>query len=195
MEYGDITGGPTYDLIVDAEVTGFNFNVAVNALVTGTLSMIGKTHASNSGLPAGATLQDVAAHKPYTAIDGCMAKDGAQLLLTTSADMTLDRGASAVFELCSKCLSHISYTKANNTVSVSTFFYDYNLQTDFEGEVEGDYSIVCSLEGKAMAFNYPNALFTGLDKDVSEGDISQTAELQAYKPAGAVSSLIIRRVE
>lgn len=195
VEYGDISGGPTYDLVMDAEATGFNFNVAVNALVTGTINFIGKTFAGNSGLPSGATLEDAAAAEPYTGIDGCLAKDGAPLLLSTSADMTLDRGASPVFELCSKYLSHISYAKANNTVSVSTFFYDYNLSDQFESEVDGDYTIICSLDGKAMAFNYPTAKITGLSRDVAEGDIAQTAELQAYKPSGAVSSLILRRVE
>lgn len=195
VEYGDITGGPTYDLVIDAEATGFNFNVAVNALVTGTINFIGKTFAGNSGLPVGATLQNAVNVEPYTGIDGCLAKDGAPLLLSTAADMTLDRGASPVFELCSKYLSHISYAKANNTVSVSTFFYDYNLSDQFESEVDGDYTIICSLDGKAMAFNYPTAKITGLTRDVAEGDIAQTAELQAYKPGGAVSSLIIRRVE
>lgn len=194
VEYGDITGGPTYDLTMDAEATGFTFNVAVNAIVTGSINFIGKSHKGNFTLPVGTTFEDLDDSESFTGIDGCLAKDNEPLLLSTSVDLTLDRSASAVFELCSKYLSHVSYGKANNTVSVSTFFYDYELSNQFENEIDGDYSMRCSLDGKALAFNYPNCKITGLTRDVGEGDVAQTAELQAYKPASSPSSLIIRRV-
>lgn len=194
VEYGDINGGPTYDLVLDAEATGFSFDVAVNAIVTGTISFIGKTFGQNTGLPAGATLTSPNSEKPFTGIDGSIVKNGIPLLLSSSATMSLDRGATASFEIGSKFLSHISYGRAVNDVSVSTFFYDYALSQDYENEVEGNYSIIVSLDGKAMSFNYPTALITVLDRDVSEGDITQATTLSPYKPVGQSSSLIIQRI-
>lgn len=195
VEFSDSDGNKYYDISIDNEATGFNFSVSVNALVTGSISFIGKTYASNTTLPAGATFVNPNDNKPFTGIDGCIAKDGGRLMLSTSAEMTLDRGATPTFELCSKYMSHVTYGKATNSVSISTFFYDYNLQNQFDGEVNGDYTIKCSLDSKAMAFNYPNAIITDLPRDVGEGDITQTATLQPYKPASAASSLIIRRIE
>jgi hypothetical protein len=195
VEYGDLNGGPAYDLTLDNEVTGFSFNVAVNAIITGSMTFIGRTFSQNSGLPAGATLTDNNSEKPFTGIDGSFVKNGLPLLLSTSADLSLDRGATPSFELNSKFMSHISYDKAVNEVSIGTFFYDYALSNDYEGEVEGSYSIAASLAGKAMAFSYPTALITGLERDVSTGDITQTATLSPFKPAGQASSLIIQRIE
>lgn len=195
VEYGDINGGPTYDLVVDNEATGFNFNAAVNAIVTGTINFIGKSMGQNITLPSGTTFVDNNTEKPFTGIDGAIIKNGLPLVLSSGADMTLDRGATASFEIGSKFMSHVSYGKATNEVSIDTFFYDYALSGDYENEVEGDYTIILSLDGKAMAFQYPTALITGLDRDVSEGDITQAATLTPYKPAGQASSLIIHRIE
>jgi hypothetical protein len=195
VEYGDIDGGPTYDLTLDAEATGFNFNVAVNAIVTGSISFIGRFFGQNVTLPPTTTLVDNNSNKPFTGIDGSFVKNDTPLLLSTSADISLDRGATPSFEIGSKFMSHVSYGKATNEVSVGTFFYDYALSGDYENEVEGDYTIAVSLDGKAMSFTYPTAIITGLDPDVSEGDITQTATLSPYKPAGQDSSLIIQRIE
>lgn len=194
VEYGDMDGGATYDLTTDAEVTGFSFNMAVNALVTGSLNFIGKTLAYNSGLPTGATLEDAPKSKSFTAVDGALVKDGLPLLLSTSIDITFDRNATAMFEIGSNNMSYISYGKATSTISTSTAFRDYALATQFGNEVTGDYSIIASSDGHALAFNYPTALVTGLTQEVGEGDVTQTAELQAYKGDNDLSSLIIRRV-
>ncbi|AUR97576.1 major tail protein [Vibrio phage 1.242.O._10N.261.54.B2] len=195
VEYGDINGGPTYDLVMDAEVGAFTFNVAVNAIVTGTFSMMGKSLQQNSGLPAGATLVEGNDEKPFTGIDGAMSKNGIPLVLSASADMNLDRSATASFEIGSKYMSHVSYGKAVNSVSVSTFFYDYALSGDYENEIEGEYTIALSLDSKLMAFQYPTAIITGLERDVTEGDITQSVTLSPYKPIDKDSSLIIHRIE
>lgn len=194
VKYGDLDGGVAYDLTMDAEITGFNFSVGVNALVTGSISAIGKTYQNNATLPTGATLEDTTDAEPYSGIDGSVSKDGTRLLLSTNADMTLERNATAVFEIGSKYMSHVSYGKATNTVALSTFFYNYDLEDQFIGEVDGDYTIMTRLDHKAMAFNYPSAKITEAPKEVGEGDVTMNASLQAYKAAGKVSSLIIRRV-
>ena len=192
--YGDIEGGPKYELVMDAEVTGFSFNIAVNALVTGSMSLIGRTYAPDVALPAGATLVDPVQNEPFSGIDGSFAKDGARLMLSTSADIQLDRGASAQFEIGSKYNSHISYAKAKSTISVATMFENFDLQNQFEDETNGAYNFVVSLAGKAMSFSYPNCKISALDKDVSTGDITQTMSLQPIA-AGGLPSLTIHRVE
>jgi len=192
--YTDLEAGTSYDLTMDAEVTGFSFNVAVNSLVTGTFSLIGKSYSGNTSLPVGATLEDVTNYPSYTGIDGCLFKDGERVRLSTSADITLDRNASPVYELCSKYISHISYEKVTNTVAISTYFTDYEIETQFLNEVTAAYVIMLRLDGKALAFSYPSALITEAPKDVSTGDITISASLQGYKADGVSSSLIMRKV-
>lgn len=195
IEYQDFLGTTKYDLVLDNVVTGFNFNVAVNANITGGLPMTGRTYVPDYGLPAGATLNDVPAHKFLSGLDGCVTRDGEKQLLVTSADMTLDRGASPQYETCSEYMSHVSFTKADNSISISAGFVDYTLLDQFQADVYGNFTIRASFDGKAMSWTYPNSKVTGLDRDLPDGDVTQSATLNAYKPAGAVSSLIIRRVE
>ncbi len=196
FEYGDITGAPKYELMMDCEVTGFTFNFAVNANVTGNLNFIGVSNATDFTVPGGWTFADSAfTGESFTGIDGCVIKNNTPVLGATSADLALDRGASAAFELCSQNPAHISYDKANNTVGLSAFVYDLQDDIDFQNEVVDSCSVVARLDGKALAFSYPNLKITSADKDISTGDITRTTSRQAFKPGTATSSLIIRRVE
>lgn len=192
--YNDLESGTAYDLTMDAEVTGFNLSVSVNAMVTGSFSLIGKSYSGNTSLPSGATLTDVTNYPSFTGIDGCLFREGEKVRLSTSAEITFDRNATPVYELCSKYISHISYEKVTNTVALSTYFTDYDIETQFLNEEVAEYAIMLTLDGKALAFTYPSALITEAPKDVSTGDITISASLQGYKADGVSSSLIIRDV-
>jgi len=194
IEYSDMAGPNNYQLVMDAEVTQFSFNPQVNAIITGSFTLIGKTMASAQPLPVGATLEDLVDKKPMTGIDGSIAQDGARVAFSDSMTFSLNRNGEASYEIGSKYMSHVDYDRATSEVSVTSKFVNFDAQLAFEAETVVNYNFTASIDGDALGFTWPSALLTGVSRTVDTGAIPQELTLMPYKPAGSVSTLVIHRV-
>lgn len=194
IEYTDMAGPNNYQLVMDAEVTQFSFNPQVNAIITGSFTIIGKTMASAQPLPAGATLEDLVSKKPMTGIDGSIAQNGARLAFSESMTFSLNRNGEASYEIGSKFMSHVDYDRATSEVSITSKFVNFDAQLAFEAEQVIDYNFTASIDGDALGFTWPTALLTGVNRTVDTGSIPQELTLMPYKPSGSVSTLVIHRV-
>ncbi|AZU97861.1 major tail protein [Vibrio phage LP.2] len=194
IEYTDMAGPNNYQLVMDAEVTQFSFNPQVNAIITGSFTIIGKTMASAQPLPTGATLEDLLDKKPMTGIDGSIAQNGERVAFSESMTFSLNRNGEASYEIGSKYMSHIDYDRATSEVSVTSKFVNFDAQLAFEAETLVDYNFTASIDGDALGFTWPTALLTGVNRTVDTGSIPQELTLMPYKPSGAVSTLVIHRV-
>lgn len=196
IEYSDIPGDDKYQLIMDSEVTQFSFNPSVNANITGTFTIVGKTLASAQPLPAGATLDPLTAKKPMTGIDGSLAEDGVRVAFAESMNYTLNRAGEPSYELGSEFLSFIDYGKTTNELSITSKFVDYTTAVKFESIVQPDisFNFTSAYDGDCLGFTWPSCILTGVSNTVGEGTIPQELTVIPYKPAGTQSSLIIHRV-
>ncbi|AUR97015.1 major tail protein [Vibrio phage 1.236.O._10N.261.52.C4] len=193
--YGDFPGGPLYELTTGAEATGFALNTAVNAFVTGTISMIGSNLTPSFSLPTGATLQEANKNKIYTGIDTCLNTTDGKVAKTTSIDFTLDSGASPSYVICSDEMSHVSYDKFSVTGTIGRLFVDTYFDDKFLNE---EYAYITSRssikgEGKVMTFSAPHALITSSEKTVDTGDVTISNGFQGFDDGE--TSIILRRLD
>jgi len=191
-------GAGEYHIARGVEITGFAFNIAVNALVTGTLSTIGMSYEVDSGLPAGSTFTSVAKTEVYSNVDGAIidmtlanSSYSADVIgYVTSLDMSLDNAASPQFTIGNDSVSFIERGRANSTLSLSAFFFDSTLLSRFVNETETAISVMLSNTSGNNAIKYGRVVYTsGAPEIAGEGSIMQTLEAQALVGAAGQSSI------
>ena len=196
VHYTDLNSGAGgYDIIRGNEVSAKSFNVAVNAIVSGSFSLIGKSYSADTSLPAGSTFAPIATARPYSSFDGHIMQDGVPLGFVTSISPSSDNSAEAVYSIGSDFASHISFGKMNNTFSLESFFFDYDKFNKFADGTKSSLSFTLRLDGKTLGVSYPEFYYTEGGPDVAgPGDISENLTGQAVRETG-VSSIIFMRVE
>ena len=197
--FQDADGGAgEYHITKGVEISGWNFDVAVNAMVTGSFPTIGRSYHPDTTLPAGSTFPLVDKTEPYAGVDGRILEDDLTLGFITSATSNLDNNASAQFEIGSNDVSFISRGRANSTLSLASYFTNSVQLEKFVNETE--VSVVITLEGDdgALSFTYPRVKYTSGAPDVAgEGEITQTLDGQALAGTGVdtgVASCNIQRL-
>jgi len=195
--FADADGGlGEYHITTGVEITGYTFDVSVNAIVTGTLSTIGLAYQPDVALPAGSTFAPLDKTEPYAGVDGRIVTDGVRTALVTSLTNTLDNNASAQFEVGSNNVSFVEQGRANSTLSISTFFEDSTLLNRFINETESSLVLIMkSVAGNTLSFSYPRIAYTTGTPDVAgEGSITQTLDAQALAGSDGTSSVIVQRL-
>lgn len=176
------------------EFTGFTYEVAVNAQVTGSFPFIARSQEVIASPPAGSTYNADLTTIPYSGVDGKILVENAVQALFTSATITNDNAASAQFELGSDSTSFIERGNATNTISVSAFMADTVLLERFINETETNFtSIVSGVDG-AMSFSLPNAFITAAAPEIGGAtSITQTVEATGTGNSNE-SSIIVQRL-
>jgi hypothetical protein len=195
--YADADGGAgEYHIATGCEITGFSLDVSVNAMVTGTFSVIGQDLQVDVAEPAGSTYNAVGTTETFSSLDGKIYKDETVLGYVTSFSMTQDNEQSAQYAIGSDFASFIEKGRCNNTLSVSTFFLDSTLLNNFKNEDEVKLEITLLGEDGNYAFEFYRTVFTtGAIEVGGPGSITQTLDAQALNPTGTVkSSMVIHRL-
>jgi len=190
------SGAGEYHIATGCEITGFSLDVSVNALVTGTFSVIGLDLQVDVAEPAGSTYNAVGTNEVFSSLDGKIFKDEVVLGYVTSFAMTQDNEQAAQYAIGSDSASFIEKGRCNNTLSVSTFFLDSTLLNTFKNETETKLEIILLGEDGNLAFEYYRTVFTtGAIEVGGPGSITQTLDAQALNPNGSVkSSLVVHRL-
>lgn len=190
--YNDLPGGPYYELTEGVEMTGVTMNGAVNAFVTGTFSGVGRKLTGSFTLPDGATLTEPTDTAPYSGIDTCISSDGSRLAVSTSADMSLDRGASPTFVLCDRYVNHVSYDKAVATMNIGSLFLSTDIDLKYIAETEVNVTMRMSFNGQVFSVSADKSRIVDASKTVDTGDIQQAFNVQGF---GIGTSLVLRRLD
>jgi hypothetical protein len=195
VHYTDLNSGAGgYDIIRGCELSTMNLAVALNANVTGSFGIIGKSYEADATLPVGSTFNAASTTRPYSSFDGRLMQDGAVLGFVTSISPTSDNSAEAVYAIGSDFASHISFGKMNNTFSLETFFFDYTKFNKFANGEATRLDLILSLDGNSFGISYPNFYYTEGGPDVAgPGDISENLSGQAIKTP-TTSSIILQRI-
>jgi hypothetical protein len=182
-----------YVVTKGVEFTGFSFEVAVNAQVTGSFPLLGRSQ-DFTGLPAGSTFEPDLTTRAFAGVDGKVLVDDAIEAYITSSTLTNDNEASAQFELGNKAVSFVERGRATNTVSMSGFMANTDLVQRFVNEVETSVQIVLNGLDGAMSFSYPRTFLTAATPDLA-GPTSITQSLEGTAVGNKQqSSIIIQRL-
>ena len=176
------------------EFTGFSYEIAVNAQVTGSFPFIARSQEVIASPPAGSTYNADLTTIPYSGVDGKILVENAVQALFTSATITNDNAASAQFELGSDSTSFIERGNATNTISVSAFMADTVLLERFINETETGFTSILSGVDGAMSFSLPNAFITAATPEIGGAtSITQTVEATGTGNSNE-SSIIVQRL-
>ncbi len=182
-----------YVVTKGVEFTGFSFEVAVNAQVTGSFPLLGRSQ-DFTGLPAGSTFNPEVTTRAFAGVDGKVCVDGAVEAFITSSTLSNDNEASAQFELGNKAVAFIERGRATNTVSMSGFMANTDLVQRFVDEVETRVDIVLNGLDGAMSFSYPKTFLTAATPEIG-GPTSITQSLEGTAVGSKTqSSIIIQRL-
>jgi len=193
--FPDGDGTADYQLVTGVETTGFTFDIAVNALVTGTIPTLGRDLTLLGATPpTGSTFDPAITTEAFSSLDSRILQDGVIIGFFSSLGITNDNNQSAQFEIGSAAVAFIEKGRANNTLSISTFFSSIDLLQKFIDETE--VQLIAILEGisGSIMFDFPTVKYTSGSPEVAgETAIVQSLEAQA---TGNIdnSSLIIRRL-
>lgn len=179
-----------YLLTTGVEMSGFNFEVAVNANVTGSFPLIGRKQVTLDAPPAGSTFNPAPVGRVFSGVDGKLLIDGAVQGLVTSATITNDNAASPQFELGDKAVSFVEIGRANNTISLSAFMADFTSHDRFLNETQASIDIVLTGPSGAMSFSYPKVFLTESTPEIG-GENSVTQSLAGTATGDSTQSSII----
>lgn len=193
--FPDSDGTDDYQLVTGVEVTGFTFDISVNALVTGTIPTLGRELSLlGATAPSGSTFDPAITTGVFSSLDSRILQDGVIIGFFSSLSITNDNNQSAQFEIGSSAVAFVEKGRANNTLSISTFFSTTDLLQKFLDETV--VQLIAILEGTdgALMFDFPTVKYTAATPEVGgETSVVQNLEAQATGSVGN-SSLIIRRI-
>jgi len=193
--FPDSDGTADYQLVTGVEITGFNFDVSVNAIVTGSLPTLGRELSLlGATLPSGSTFNPAITTEVFSALEGRILQDGVIIGFFSSMSITNDNNQSAQFAIGSSGIAFIEKGRANNTVSISTFFSSTDLLQKFLDETKVQLTLILDGIDGSLMFDLPTVKYTSGSPEVGgETSVVQNLEAQAI---GSVSnsSLIIRRI-
>lgn len=193
--FPDSDGTADYQLIKGVEITGFSFDISVNANVTGTLPMLGRElFLLGATAPSGSTFNSAITTEIFSALDGRILEDGVIIGFFSSLSITNDNNQSPQFEIGSDGVAFTEKGRANNTLSISTFFSTTDLLQKFLDETVVQLTAILEGIDGSLMFDYPTVKYTSGSPEVEgETTVVQNLEAQATGSVGN-SSLIIRRI-
>lgn len=194
-EYKDLNNGAGGFIINrGVKVANLSYNMAVNALNTGTFSTLGLTQEINASLPAGSTFPALTKAEVYSGVDGSIIEDNVIIGFVTGVDATTDTESSAQFELGDDSVSFVEQGRVLSDLTISTFFVDFTQLQKFSDEDEVAIALTMLSADGMLAFSYPRAVYTSGAPDVSgPGSITTSLGASAFAPANG-SSIVIQRL-
>ena len=104
----------------------------------------------------------------------------------TGFDFTIDRNLNRRYKLYSKNADSIGVGRANVSGTLNSYFNGVDISQFFDTETELEVRIRAEdLEGNSYLFGFPKVKLTSDGRDISENDVTQTANFQALGDANA----------
>lgn len=179
---------------------GVEFNtlalqVSANAMVTGTIGVLGLTSALDTIPIPGATIEAVSTTAPLDSFTGSLTEGGVLIAVVTEITLNLDNGMAPRFVVGSKTSIKPSVGRSNVTGQVTAYFEDSVLLDKFINETTS--SLQFSLpdgEGNSYDVIIPRLKYTGGQPDVAgEGPITLSMPFQALLDPTTQTNIIIER--
>lgn len=180
---------------------GIEFNtlaltISANAMITGTIGVLGLTSGLDTVPLAGATVTPPTTTSPLDSFTGTLQEAGEVIAVVTEITLNLDNGMAARFVVGSKTSIKPSIARSNLTGQVTAYFEDSRLLDKFINETES--SLVFTMpdgEGNSYEFTIPRLKYTGGQPDVAgEGPITLSMPFQALLDPTQGTQILIERI-
>jgi len=181
--------------------TGCSFNsmslsVAPNSMVTGSLSVIGKSFSVASAAISGATYSAETTTAPFDSFTGSINEGGSGIAVVTGIELSIDNGMEALYVVGSDETLVPSIGKSTVTGSITAYFENSTLIDKFIAETASSLEFTLTDQaGNSYVFELPNIKYNSGNPEVGgPGAITVSLDFVALYDSGTASQIQITRV-
>lgn len=192
-----LTADKPYHIFRGVEMNNVQFTIASNSMITGTLSVMGRSMGvaedlTGLGTP---TYNAASTTSPLDSFTGTLQEGGTTIAVITEITLNLQNGLEPRFVVGSKNSINPSVGRSNLTGQITAYFENSALLDKFINETDSD--IVFSLpdaDGNLQRYTIPRIKYTGGQPDVSgEGPVTLAMPFQALLDTTEGSNIRIER--
>lgn len=194
--FGDIlTADKPYHRFTGVEFNTLQLQINANAMVTGTIGVVGKDLATDTAIVAGATYNTASTTSPLDSFTGTLNEAGTPIAVITEIQFNLDNGLDPRFVVGSKNTIRPSIGRSNISGQITAYFENSLLLDKFINETESDIEFnLPDGAGNNLKFILPRIKYNGGQPDVQgEGPITLAMPFQALLDSVTGTNIIIER--
>lgn len=194
--FGDIqSADKPYHRFTGVEFNTLQLQINANAMITGTIGVIGKDLALDTAIIAGATYSAVSTTSPLDSFTGTLNENGSPIAVITEIQLNLDNGLDTRFVVGSKTTLRPSIGRSNVSGQITAYFENSLLLEKFINETESDIEFnLPDGAGNNLKFILPRIKYNGGQPDVQgEGPITLAMPFQALLDSTTGTNIIIER--
>jgi hypothetical protein len=181
--YDDATAGAKkYHRFLGCEFDKLAVTIASNAMVKGTLSVVGQDLDLDTAIITGETYGDPTTTTPFSSFSGTLEEGGSGIGIVTELSFTIENGLAPRFVVSDPLTLLPSWGRSHVGGSMTTYFDDADLLEKFIDETESSISIeLTDAATNSLTILIPRIKYTGGQPDVSgEGPITIALPFEAY---------------
>lgn len=194
--FADLPGGSNpYFLYTGIEISSLKLQISANAMITGTMSVVGKGQATAAAAPAGATFNPASTKSPLDSFTGVLKENNTIIAVVTEIQLNLENGISPRFVVGSKDSISPSIGRSNCSGQLTAYFEDSTLVDKFLNETESSLEFTLpDAANSTQKYTLPRIKYTGGQPDVKgEGPIMLTMPFQALLDPTSATNIILER--
>lgn len=194
--FGDIqSADKPYHRFSGVEFNSLQLQINANAMVTGTIGVVGKDLVTDTGVVVGATYNAPTTTSPLDSFTGTLNENGTPIAVITEIQLNLDNGLDPRFVVGSKTTLRPSIGRSNISGQITAYFENSLLLDKFINETESDIEFnLPDGAGNNLKVILPRIKYNGGQPDVQgEGPITLAMPFQALLDSTTGTNIIIER--
>lgn len=184
-----------YETFTGCAINTFSLQIQTNAMVTGTMGIVGKG-VKFAPTPTAAEELPSYTQSPLDGFHGELKEGGVPMSVITSIELNIENGIETANALGSDEAVALIPARINITGTVSAYFQDMDLLNKFINEVESEISVTLGTGGPgSYIFKLPRIKYSGGTNSVDgEGPIMLDMPFQALLDECTGTNIIIERI-
>jgi len=194
--FGDIlTADKPFHRFTGVEFNTLQLQINANAMITGTIGVVGKDMVTDTAIITGATYNPATTTSPLDSFTGTLNENGTPIAVITEIQLNLDNGLDPRFVVGSKTTLRPSIGRSNVSGQITAYFENSLLLEKFINETESDIEFnLPDGAGNNLKFILPRIKYNGGQPDVQgEGPITLSMPFQALLDSTTNPNIIIER--
>ncbi len=194
--FGDIqSADKPYHRFTGVEFNTLSLQINANAMVTGTIGVIGKDMVTATAAIAGATYATASATSPLDSFSGSLNEGGSPIAVITEIALELNNGLDPRFVVGSKTTIRPSIARSSVSGSITAYFENSAMIDKFINETDSSIDFVLpDGAGNELKFILPRVKYTGGQPDIGgEGPITLSMPFRGLFDAVTGTNLILER--
>ena len=182
-------------ILTGAMVNSLSLDIKPNAIVTGTIGLLGKAASAFSASSIDESPDAASTTSPFDSYTGSLKEGDVTIAVVTGLTLNMQNGLETMFALFDDDPYRIGVGRANLTGTLSAYFISADLANKFIAETESSLELVLTdLAGNSYNILVPRIKYTGADKSMTENNVAIDLPFQALYSSTQSTALRIDRI-